>query len=319
MKLKILALSSKQHPGVTSVFRNMMQLGLCDYATIEDFQPGQETGYSLVLLGAWTNRHLEILNTVKIKKAIVWTSSLAQMELSPSQIENQIFGHIFDLLVEKKLDHFLLGDNRMATLWCRWHDQKEKIHHFPYPIYLKTHDKVVLPKGRDKPSVLGLFTAHRLGKNVLAQYYAYEYALLFNNELKLHTNIIKSSSPNLTFFDWLGQEAYEKEKDEWDIGLNVFVAESFCYTFSELMANGIPTLCSPSVANNFDLSNTIRRYLEIHDTEDLTEIAEKILNLTKMKPAEWHHFRATCAFAIREKAEKNNKALLKLMTTLTSN
>lgn len=313
--MKVLTLSSQNHPGVSAVFKNMSQIILCEHRFVEDFVVGQEIGYDLLILGAWTNQYPDILDKVKIKKAILWTSSLAQSELSPNGIETQIFNHLFNLLDEKKIHYLLLGDFRMAELWATSHSDKEKIRLFPYPISLPL-DPYVEIKG--PPRTVGLFTVSRPGKNILTQYYAFQYAFMFNPEIKLKTNIIKAPGEEVTFTGWLDSEQYHKAISDLDIGLNVFMAESFCYTFCELMARGIPTICSPSVAGNFDLPETLRNFLEVRDTESLLQIANKILGITKMGTEEFISFRKLCIQHIVAVAKENNQQLFNLLKELTS-
>ncbi len=315
--MKILALSSRDHPGVTAVFRNMFQIGLCEHRFIEDFVIGEEEGFDLLILGAWTNHHAAIFEKVKTKKAVLWTSSLAQSELSPKGVEVQMWDYLLALLSKGYYNFLLCGDYKMSTLWAKHHTQKDKIKFFPYPIYFKKSEKLL--DKTEKPSIVGLFTVCRPGKNLLNQLYGFQYATLSNESLVLKTNVVQTDLPNVHFTKWMETEEYEKAKSELDVGLNVFIAESFGYGFLELMAKGIPTICSPSIANNFNLPLTLRQYLEVRDTENLVEIGTKILSITNMGTEEFNSLRKVCVSSIEAVAEKNNRELLVLLKELTAN
>ncbi|MDO8623160.1 MAG: hypothetical protein Q7R52_02845 [archaeon] len=305
----ILTISSKFHPGVTSVFTNMCSvIDNCEHEYFEDSKKDVNE-YLLVVLGAWVDGYEELIEKIKVKKAILWTSSILQSEMTPDRVELKIFLKIQKLLADGKIDFILVGDKKlfMAT-------DDERICLFPYPIRKEIFKTVNKKKFNDDEINVGLFTVSDPRKNTANQIIAVEKAIQQNSKIRFHSNVTNYGNVNENFvsYPWMKKGEYDEVIEKIHVGLNVFVCESFCYSFVELMSLGIPTICSKTVADNFDLSGRLRFYLEVLDCDNWREIYQKIKRFETYYDG-MDELSVECQDFMKIFAEENNNKLKNLV------
>ncbi|MDP2672038.1 MAG: hypothetical protein Q8O68_00825 [Candidatus Daviesbacteria bacterium] len=273
---------------------------------IEEFSVDMILPEDIIIFGAWHNLYAPLLNQIKNKRGILWTSTILQAELSLESVELKIFESVLHLHKTKLIDFVLIGDKKLADTF-----EIEGIIHFPYPI--KQNKGEFVPPLFSIPSTnVGLFTVNHPRKNRTNQLMA----VLRANKKSDKQNIrfisncssLNSSCPTLINKTWMIQEEYDQTLRSIQFGINVFICESFCYSFSELMCRGIPTITSYTVAKNFDLHNDdfLTKSLIVYDPDDVIEISEKILKLNELSLEDKEKLSKKCYEFMNQFSEKNN-------------
>ncbi len=134
----ILCISSRLHPGVSSVFINMQKVGLCTHLYLEDIpEPDDFSEWKLVILGAWVNEYNERIKKIRItsKVGILITSSIGQIEQT-NYMELQQLQEILNHLDNKLIDFVFVGCKNLYEVL-----KQDKIKFFPYPIYIHSEEQ----------------------------------------------------------------------------------------------------------------------------------------------------------------------------------
>lgn len=306
LTMKILCISSKAHPGVSAVFQNFIQIvENSQHKYVEDLEYKDICcGNDMVIFGAWHNDYSNLIQNCEGKRAILWTSSVSQMQTTPEEIEVKIFNQLVDG-VGKWFDYLLIGDKDLAEMY-----KSEKILWFPYPIAFSDH-----PLMEKKENVFGLFCTDHFRKNILNQILATKHAHKQYPSILLITNCYKKDE-GIIPTGWLEKEAYAESLKKITFGLNVFPHESFAYSFSELMMRGVPTLCSKRIAENFKLPKYLRHHLEIQDSDSSMEISEAILILSCLGEKHRNQLSSTCKEYIKLFSLERNREVNKLFSNL---
>lgn len=308
--MKIITIVPTFFPGVSSVFSHMEKVIGSKNIFVNLLKEEDLESCDLVIFGAWDNSYNEWLPKIKCKKGILWTSSILQAELSPESVEIKIYHQLLRHLAVGTLDYLFIGDKKLFAT-----TDSEKIKFFPYPIHLDTYSSP-LNKWDEGVKNIGLFTVSHARKNRMNQYEGFQLARRQNKDLILYTNSYILKGDGVVTLPWMEKEAYEVMMDKIHIGLNVFLSESFCYSFLQLMAKGIPTICSLTIAFNFGFPEYISEKLVVFDCDDCVEISEKINGLVKLNKEEMVNLSSDCIAYIQFCAEQNNRQLKELFNNL---
>ncbi len=162
-----------------------------------------------------------------------------------------------------------------------------------------------------------LFSPTHPRKNLLNQQLGVELAHRELPENKLHTNSQIKIAPNCTtYYNWLEQEEYNKLLSIMNLSLQIGHTESFCYAFAETMLLGIPTLCSPCVADNFNLPLNLRKELEVRNPDSVLEIKNKIIDIYNLSEKETRELSLCSKEYVKLFAQQNNQKLKEMLSTI---
>ena len=313
---RILCVSSKLHPGVSKVFNNFINVvDNSKHIFVENITSDHDfDNFDLIIFGAWHPLYLPMFQNITCKKSVLWTSSPLQMELSPDSVEINFFNELCSLLDKRIIDYIFIGDKKFSKIFSN-----KKIKQFYYPIHLERYIENPMKWGKPETN-FGLFTVNHPRKNRFNQINAFILASNQNPKLKLYTNVLKKEHHNIINLDWLPNNDFEKQIERIHFGLNVFPSESFCYSFIDFMSKGIPTICSETIANNFDISSygmISLNELIVYDCDDCVEIKNSIINLSEKSKLEKEELSLICRNFVEEFAMENNKKLRNFITQLT--
>lgn len=303
--IRILCTTPKAFVGVSSVFMHLSSIGLADFVSLEELNLEIVNKYDLIIFGAWDNLYLQYILNAKCKKALLLTSAIAQVEMSPSMIELAYLKNILKLLDDKKLDYIFVGDKNLYEVI-----KKDKIYWFPYPIDINAYNSVV---GNNKIlNSVGLFCPTHHRKNMLNQLFAVKLARLVKAEVHMHTNAKLKMLGDYTFYTWLNRDAYLDLISKIYLNLNVFHSESFCYSTVDSIGAGTLPLVSPCVQKNLGLPDEIT----INNPDSAIDIAHKILHLIKLRPNDYNRLLALCMKSITKLKINNDKELINLFNSI---
>ena len=301
---KIISVSSRSHPGVTSVFTHLSKTIGSTHYFAEDIDVVPEC--EIALFGAWTNKYNTLLPTVKGKRAIVWTSSTWQQESTPNMVEVELFEQILNLVNTGKIDYLFIGDKDLAEV-----HKSERILYFPYPLAFTEY-----PIKNIHNNSFGLFTVEHFRKNRLNQVNAIKLARKSEPTISLITNCY--NSPDVTYTGWLDKEKYETTLSQIEFGLSVMPIESFCYSFAELMMRGIPTICSKRIGDNFNIPHSFFLKLAVCDTDSSVEISQRITYLSSLLPIQREELSKECREFMCDFSEERKKEVEQFFLNLPS-
>lgn len=307
---KILVTCPQEFVGVSSVFKHFVSLGLGKFVPTQQLTPELIKQADFLLLGAWHPSYNDLIK-LPIKKGILLTSSILQIELTPNMIELQYLNYILSLLKEDKINYLFCGSPNLYEAIKLFETQKEEnIYYFPYPYNTHLFYEYV---GNNKIlHSCGMFFPTHSRKNVLNQLFAFRLANLVKGELSLHTNTKLQIKGNVFYYIWLNDDAYYDLLSKIYLNLHVTVAESWCYAVADSIYLGTLPLVSPVVAKNLNLPEE----LVVVNIDSTIDIADRILKIMKMSNIEYSTLLYRSRESIDKLTSKNNKELAKLLSSL---
>lgn len=304
-KLKIVFITPKNFVGNCAIAKHGASMGLWDILYLEDFSLDRLNNYNLIIFGAYTPAYDNIINSTKLKKAILLTSSVGQIEQTERMIELDYVNKLLGMLKDGNIDFIFVGSRDLYQVI-----KTDKIHYFPYPFNSSLFENFIV--NNKIMYSCGLFMPTHPRKNQLNQLFGFRLSNLDMGELNLHTNTTNRVFGNINFYSWLDDEAYYRLLAQIYINLHISHVESFCYQVAESIALGTVSLVSPCIAANLDLPNDV-----VIDNPDSTiDISKKILKFAKMSAESYNHVLATCQRSILRMEQRNNKELAKLLKSI---
>lgn len=286
-------------PGVRAVLRHVESLGLGKM--IGDISGTGSLQYLIkeddtVIFGAWDQSYALPLMRLKCKKAILWTSSPGQMEMSPGSVEIEMWARILKMQEQGKLDEVYVISREMSDAF--------KLTHFPAPFDIKLYEKYKIVHFEDKiPYSIGLFipSASNVRKNFYNQKIAVKMVQRQNPDAKLISN---SSG-------WIErQEDYLDLLSSVMVNLHVTHSESFCYQAAEAIALGTISLVSPCIQENLGLGTPF----VVHNPDSPSRMALWIQDILEMTEGAYKEWLGIQQKDLIKTAEKNNNLLRLLLS-----
>jgi hypothetical protein len=314
-EMKVAAISVG-YPGVSSVFENMQDVGLCEFIRLGN---SQETiipnDADLYLLGAWHDVYSSIITQIrshcKGKIGVLVTSSAGQMESTANQIEIVQLNKLFEMLTRREIDYIFFGSYELFE----YYKDIDGVKRFPYPF---AYDKIIKNKSEIKlKNDVGLFCPSHFRKNEYNQSYGFQMARKTIPELTLHTNTgLEKTNKWMLNYSWMPRDEFLKFVSKMRCNLHISFTESFCYFFAESLALGSPCLISQTIADNFKLPEELANYLVVKNPDSICEISKKILQITGMEDEPYKQLCDDGSDHIKKLSEQNNSHLKDILEAL---
>lgn len=282
-------------PGVSAVFKNMEKLGISKHLLIEDLsnEDLHRICDDTIVFGAFQPNYMMLINILRSqnperKIGFLWTSSPSETELQ--QVEIPYLNHIIGLHNRGQVDFlwFLKPD------FLELYDDLPCVFHAPVPVpELPQRTYRPFPDGR----LISLLLPNTLKKNIYAQFLAVLAARKKDANITIVTNT-GIQHPLVKNKGWMEPRDYKALIEETYLAMHVSHAESFGYGAYEFLGRGIPTLISPTLAKNFGITDIdwnehkyydLRRALVVKDPDSISEMVEKILNLTTSQDNKYYN------------------------------
>lgn len=301
-------LSCKDYfPGVKAVLRHVESLGLGKM--IGDIS-GSSTPCLVkqkdineddtVIFGAWDQSYALPLLRLKCKKAILWTSSPGQMEMSPGSVEISMFNHIMSQRNAGKIDKVYLLSKEL-TEYMKMKGNYPVVY-FPPPFDFRLYDKFKTEVEDKIQDSVGLFIPphSNIRKNYYNQKLALEMVQCYNHAIQVFSNDK----------GWVEQVGYDAMLMAVMVNLHVTHSESFCYQAAEAIALGTISLISECIQENLGLDTPF----VVHNPDSPTEIASKITDILNMDTGAYREWAGIQHKFLYKTAEKNNNLLRLLLS-----
>lgn len=290
-------------PGVKSVFRHAESLGLGRFMDIASLSsPGSLLKRNistlneddLVIFGGWDIMYLLPIMRLKCRKAILWTSSTGQMEMSPNGAELNIFT---DTILRKFKEDKLYRLYIMSRELYRYLRDDKKVEYFPPPFDFRLYEDRPYEKVNNS---IGLFIPPH--SNVRKNYYNQKLAI---EMLRRERSIIYFTNAG----GWLPEWDYYRTLRNVVVNLHVTHSESFCYQVAEAITSGTISLVSPCIQENLCLDTPF----VVHNPDSPTEICEKIEDILGMREGAYTEWVRMQHESLKKTVEKNNNLLRLLL------
>jgi glycosyltransferase involved in cell wall biosynthesis len=226
---------------------------------------------SLTIIGGrnWVKRNHNILSKIPGKKGILYTSPLAQAEISNEEIKNlQIY---FQWLDSKKIDYLFFSSKSLSDLFNR-----KDVFHLPAP---STKEAKLSMKIKNFPerNIVGLINDKALHKNILNTIAGISLSkktekFIVNGLSEEYFDMLKRMGLEKITKDvgFLEDKKYKKTLESLKVLLHLSFSESFCYSVFEAMIMGTPVLVSRAV-------DWVKiKKLIVNNPRDHKEIANKL-------------------------------------------
>lgn len=263
LKEKIVFLTSKKYPGVTSLGKHGKRIGLWDLKFVEDTPT---VSPDILIIGGFCKVQRK---RTRYKVGYFFCSPPMLVEES-GEFELKALRTIEKLRRRKIIDFVLFSDESLAEVY-------DGIY-VPNPI-----DTSIETKKHKKIDGIGLFFPPRLQKNIFTQLLAVK---LFQKkyDISLYTNlgpyekVMKNLKINYKLFEWLPEEKYFDLLSKMKFCLNCSWSESMSYYAVDSLLQNTVSVVSPTISW-YPFKNLVVR--DISKPLEILKKMEFCLNYTK--------------------------------------
>ncbi len=266
---------------------------------------------TLTIIGGknWVKRNKKILKKIPGAKGILYTSPLAQAEISGDEIKNlKIY---FEWLDSGEIDYLFFSSKGLANRF-----KQNNILHLPAPS--KTDFKLFEEK-KKFPNInnIGLINDKANHKNILNSIAGISLSsrldeLVINGLFEEYDYLLKKFglgkiTKNMRF---LPEKKYNRVVQSLKLMVHLSFSESYCYSVFEAMARGTPILVSKAV-------DWVKiKELIVNDPRDHKEIAKKIDFILNLSRKDYIKLSDKCRRNAMESINNNNNLSQKTIKQL---
>jgi len=263
---------------------------------------------TLTIIGGrnWIKRNHKILEKIPGKKGILYTSPLAQAEISNEEIAN--LKTYFSWLDSKKIDYLFFSSKSLAERFDR-----DDVYHLPAPSITDLNlfkQKKKVPK----TNTVGLINNKARHKNILNTIAGVSLSsktkeFIINGLNEEYEDLLKrfglkKRTKNVGF---LSNKRYNEIMLSLKLSVHISFSESYCYSVFKAMAVGTPVLVSKAI-------DWVKiKDLIINDLRDHEEIAKKIDYVLGLSKADYIKLSSKCQKNAMQSIENNNKTSKKVI------
>jgi len=266
---------------------------------------------SLTIIGGrnWIKRNHKILSRIPGKKGVLYTSPLAQAEISNEEIKNlQIY---FQWLDSKKIDYLFFSSKSLASLFNR-----KDVFYLPAPSTKEIKYSREIKK-IPKQNIVGLINDKAVHKNILNTIAGISLSrktekFIVNGLPAEYFDLLKRFGLKRITKDagFLEDREYKNTLKSIKLLLYLSFSESFCYSVFEAMILGTPVLVSRAI----DWVET--KELIINNPRDHKEIAKKLDYILSLNKKEYLILSERCKKNALKIMGKNNLISTKVIESL---
>lgn len=266
---------------------------------------------SLTIIGGrnWIKRNHKILSNIPGKKGILYTSPLAQAEISNEEIKNlQMY---FQWLDSKEIDYIFFSSKSLVNLFNR----KDV-----FPLPAPSTEEVKLSKKINnvpKYNIVGLINDKAVHKNILNTIAVVSLSgktekFIVNGLPTEYFDLLRRFGLKRITKDvgFLEDREYKKILESVKVLLHLSFSESFCYSVFEAMSLGTPVLVSKAV-DWVEIKELI-----IDNPRDHKEIAKKLDYVLSLNKKEYLKLSEKCKKNALKIIRKNNLISTKVIQSL---
>ena len=324
--LKLVLLSMKTFPGVTTVMRNMVAVANDPQIVFHIIEDDDLNNIhrdffdaERVIIGGWNPKLYPTLCRRRNNVSVLLCSSLGQMELS--RVEPQFLNQIIALKSANHVDSVIFGS---PEVYMAYYYVVEDIELMTYPIDMNEFRDYDYSK--KSFSDIGLFLPAHGRKNFMNQIYGTILADLKLREDKKLTSITLKTNQDVSAqiikidkLGWMERNKYLKTLKKIKLGLHVTFTESFGYAAMDYLLLGVPVLVSTTVSTNLKLPMGLNQHLLVLNHDSAREIANKIVAIVDMDEEEYKHLSMSCRVHARNLATQMNTEFLQWLSHFLSN